>query len=248
MRSLILLSVVLCGCLNAQEKNPTPVEPIFRPEPLVKPDNLPDQSIKIEAPQHLIAALHDLLGDDNEIEFVLTKPIVVSRPAGKITIPSGAKISYSLSDSQGSFEFSGRRPVLEAKIFGLKISPSLQRILLKPDNTGEATVIAAGLSLTKRFKLDWEDESVKSAVIEKPKVYFYTTIACAPCEQAKKELQGLDLPFEIVILETAPAWVTLFPTFHWLGADGKSWFVTGWSSVDSLKTSWAGTQAKMRVE
>ena len=68
----------------------------------------------------------------------------------------------------------------------------------------------------------------------RPVVICYVTESCPPCRQARRQLTeaAAALPFVVEYRESAPAWVTVYPTFHWY--TGERWVqVRGWHGLDA---------------
>jgi hypothetical protein len=76
--------------------------------------------------------------------------------------------------------------------------------------------------------------------VERPKVQMFVTRGCPPCEQAKRDLTGTDIPF--VVMKTNPRWVESngFPTFAW--KVGETWhYYTGWVSLAHFRAEYEGS-------
>jgi hypothetical protein len=97
--------------------------------------------------------------------------------------------------------------------------PVLPDSLDKPDEVGAVPVV---------FK------------VERPKVQMFVTRGCPPCEQAKRDLEGTDIPF--VVMKSNPRWVESngFPTFAW--KVGEAWhYYTGWVSLAHFRAEYEGS-------
>ena len=82
----------------------------------------------------------------------------------------------------------------------------------------------------------------------KPVMTLFVTDFCGPCASAKAALTASrsSLPVQLNIVHTSsgkvPGWVSSFPTFYWLAADGTWRQYAGWPGTDALLSSWRQTQ------
>ena len=247
----VVLVFLLCsGCVqNSGPDDPLP-PPSPKPKPvIVEPEPLPEPiTLSVTAADSLLSTLHETLGDSGSITINPESAIVIRRPQATLTIKPGTKLSYDLTNSGGSISFSNPRPSVSASVWGIKVTPQLARLDLKPDNTGTAHVEAGPLKLSRQFSLGWLESAGNTAATEElPVVRIYSADWCGPCQQAKRELFAApDLPFRVVVINenTAefPSWVTGLPTFHWQAGDG--WRQrTGWSDLPSFLATWRASTA-----
>ena len=82
---------------------------------------------------------------------------------------------------------------------------------------------------------------------QKSVVTMYTATWCAPCRQAKAELQGAKLPFDLRYQDVSnggqPDWCESIPAFAW-NANGQTRYVLGFPGVAQLIETWKQTLKK----
>ena len=236
----IMILAATGGCMEPAEKQTEP-----GPAPITDTDTeTPAEplSMKVEADASLIATLHEMLGDGGRLVIDPDRAIVVKRPAATLTIKPGTEVRYELAASRGTITFSKPRPKIEAKVWGLRISPELAKVELSPDNTGTAHVDTGPVTIKRRFSLAWEDAAgIDPATDNRPVVRMYSADACLHCDLAKTALAGAALPFRVEEYKTTggevPAWVEAFPTFHWDAGDEWRQSV-GWPGLDAFVDVW----------
>lgn len=91
--------------------------------------------------------------------------------------------------------------------------------------------------------------------VEKPKaesrpvVRMYTATWCGPCQQAKANLRGADLPFDLQMVDVSngghPAWCDSIPAFAW-EHNGQTRFILGFPGVKQLISRWETTRKAVR--
>lgn len=249
MKYAAILSVIAVGCMGSTEPKPKPGPPPItekrideKPEPL---------SMAVHAEASVLATVHELLGDGGQLTIDPEQSIVVRRPAATLTIKPGTEVRYKLTDKGGTITFSDPRPKIEAKVWGLRVSPELARVDLSPDNTGTAHVDTGPVTIKRRFALSWEEAAgagPDQSEDTRPIVRVYSTDPCGYCDLAKTAFeQQKELPFRVRIIEATggevPTWVESYPTFHWQGRDGWRQSV-GWPGIDSFVEIWKRTQGR----
>lgn len=253
MRWFSILFVLSVGCSlepKATRKPPlTPTRPVIvspqKEVPVPTPAPLESPNLTMTGSSSVVAALHQWMGDGNTV--TLRDPMSIKRPEVSLTLPAGTSLSYRLSEGGGSFTFNDPKPKVEARAFGFRVTPTLTRIDLKADDTGEATATLGPITRKQAFELKWSSPIVKAEIGEdtRPELWAYSTTGCTPCIRAKKELsEAKDLPFKVVWdppNKLVPAWVESYPAFHWnaVGSEpedkaGKEWRLKGWSGLSHL--------------
>jgi len=243
----ILAMAASGGCMKPtepkQEPGPAPITDTQvedKPEPL---------SMSVKADASLLATLHEMIGDGGRLVIDPEQSIVVRRPAATLTIKPGTEVQYKLTDSGGTITFTDPRPKIEAKVWGLRVSPELARLDLSPDNTGTAHVDTGPITIKRRFALSWEDAAgagPEPSADTRPVLRMYSTDPCLYCDLADTAFeQAGTLPFVVEKIATTggevPQWVEAYPTFHWQGADGWRQLV-GWPGLDKFLAVWKRSQ------
>lgn len=246
LKALLISLLVLPGCMpvatHAQVK-PEP-EKIVKPGPF-KPDReiepeVKGISVEAVAKDSLVETLRTVIGNNGELTWSSTdgKPHVIEANGTQITLTTGTKIRFEFGEKNGLFTFEDPKPSVSVKTGPFRLNAPAISVLFKPDNSADATVDAGfGIKKTKSFKIAWDTETQGSAqpeIAKRPLVWCYTTPGCGPCEQAKRELSGAKLPFDVRFTENAPAWVDRFPTMHWNDSKGVGRKSVGWIGVQSL--------------
>ncbi len=213
--------------------DPSPVEPT--PDPISQPQA---PSITVTASADAYSELAGWLGKSNTI--TIGEAIKVERPDVTLSIPAGASVSYQADEQLATFNFGKPLPTVSASVLGFHVSPTLKTIILKPDGSGVALV---GPGIRRGFRWLNADEDVgtsgTSAASNLPEMVAYSTAGCPPCAAAKRELAAAkDLPFRVTWKDSAPAWVTSYPTFHW-HVSGDDWRQRDkWDGVENLVAMW----------
>jgi hypothetical protein len=221
MKSFFVIAVALLifqsGCTR----------PVGQKEVVVDPDHGPPivetiQTMNVSAPQSVVDAAHQALGDSGQIPPA--KDLTI--PAGEvsITLHPGATIDYRYNEDDSSmlFAFNEPRPTITASVAGLEFHPPLISLKLLPNNTGIARVHTLigniervipfnfGVSISNPEEVKAELEAAAKAAAEPPAkkegvVRFHTMAGCGPCEKGKKELaeakKAGKLPFEYEVTE-----------------------------------------------
>lgn len=246
LKALFISLLILPGCMpvstHAQIKpesekivTPGPFKPDREQEPEVK-----GISVEAVAKSSLVETLRSVIGDNGVLTWTSKdgKSHVIDANGTQITLTSGTKIDFEFGEKNGLFTFQEPRPNVSVKTGPFRLNAPAVSVLFKPDNSADATVDAGfGIKKTKSFKIAWDTETQGSAqqeVAKRPLVWCYTTPGCGPCEQAKRELSGLKLPYDVRFTENAPAWARQFPTFHFNDSKGVGHKVVGWVGVQEL--------------
>lgn len=200
------------------------------------------QTLRVEAPDSAVLALHQWLGDSNRV--TVAKPLKITQSGLTIDVPAGATVDYTLSAERGTFVFADPRPTIAAKVFGFSVAPRLERVELFADNRGTATAALGPVRQRHEFTLAWQSPAAPAeAAPVKPVVYAWSTANCRYCVPAKDALaKAQDLPFTVVWDppgKAAPA--GLFPCFSWQAASGQTHVETGWLSLAHLLNRWKAT-------
>src|SRR6478736_4860431 len=149
----LILVVLLVGCIEppAAPLNP----PVKKITPLPLPPT-PLKEVEVELEGTIVANLFRYLGPSNTVS--LTEPLLISQKDTSIQIPSGANLTYKLTEQGGTITFNNPKPVVTVKQWGMKFHPILDRVILSSPNKGEAIVTEFGHEISKKFVLDWEKE------------------------------------------------------------------------------------------
>lgn len=248
--------VLLCGCLQG---GIDPVQP-FSPDPIIIPPaqtEIPMLTAMVPGP--LLASLQQYMGNQNTV--TLKSMLDVGLDGNALHLPAGTNINYTLTPSLGTFSFGDPKPVLDVKIVGWDVHPSVNSVRLLPDNTGSVEASWGGITKTKQFKIAWADETPAPAapvaaaptapVVELPELWMFCDpkkakdgdTVCLPCRSAKKALKALaaegKLPFKLMVKDKQadiPNWVEMYPTFYW-GFDGTT---PATSTVWKQQRGWTG--------
>lgn len=244
MRFLPLLLCVMAGCVQpVPEPPPKPPGPPLVIEPVKDDQNSKPITLSMTASDSLLGTLHETLGASGEVTINPSQPIVIRKSGTTMTVQPGTVLRYDLTQSGGSIVFNDPLPTVAASVWGLSMTPRLQRLDLRPDNTGTAHVKAGPIKLARQFSLGWLDAGTAgNSQPDLPLVRIYSADWCGPCQQAKRELSAaMDLPFRFVIVNeneaNFPSWVTALPTMHWQAGDGWRQ-TTGWSDLPTFLARW----------
>lgn len=221
------------------KSDPAPVTPI------------PTPSLTVQAPSSVVVALHQWLGDRNTV--TVKDAHTIEHQALKINLSAGTSLSYTLSDTAGSAVFNEPLPTITAKVFGFSVSPSLVRMDLKADNTGDVTVKAGPFTKKQHFTLNWTDDKPKidstpavpavpaappvttTKISMRQVVYGWSSANCPPCAAAKTATIGKSLPFDVEWDSPNARRVNGgTPSFSWQDPNGKWYSVSGWYGIDAL--------------
>jgi hypothetical protein len=255
--AIIMIAACLCGLCGCVQPNPE-IQPAPRP-PVIIDDSESEKdqplTLTVSAADSLLATLHETLGDSGSLTINPAAPIIIHRPQATLTIKPGTQLKYNLTAAGGTISFGEPKPSVSASVWGIKMTPQLSRVELRPDNTGTAHVESGPLKLSRQFSLGWLESSGTPATTEAelPVVRIYSADWCAPCQQAEREFAAAtDLPFRVVIIneDTAafPSWVTALPTLHWQSNAGWRQ-ATGWSDLPTFLARWrANTTPKKPPE
>ena len=233
------LAAMMCGgCMSPNLADEEPVDSDDSEHVVVdlsEPVSLP--SITVMASADSYSELAGWLGKSNTI--TIGEAMKVERPDVTLNIPAGASVSYETGETLATFKFEKPLPTVSASVLGFHVSPTLKSITLKPDGSG---VAATGLGRHGFRWLAGEEDagtSDTSAASNLPEMVAYSTAGCPPCAVAKRELAAAkDLPFRVTWKDSAPAWVTAYPTFHWQ-ASGEDWRQRDkWDGVEKLVQMW----------
>lgn len=261
--AVILMAFVFLtsGCAaHAITEHDEPPEPT----PLVDDDLRDSESaassipLRVSAPASIVATVHELLGDAGTLTLNGAARQIV-RDDLTVTLPPATLAEFALASDGGTIAFAKPLPTVTAKLFaGIKVSPSLTKIVLNADDTATAHVRSLLGTHKRTFPLTWEtdsesegedaDGSGQAAVVDKPEVWAYATSGCAPCTAAKRELaEAKDLPFVVRWRDDRPACVTGgFPSFWWHRSESKpreedsqnTRVKNGWPGVKGLLEIW----------
>lgn len=191
-------------------------------------------SLTVEASDSWLADLHKFLGDGNTVSVEHGWAVTV--PGLSISVPAGAKVSYTLSADRGLFKFSDPRPVITVVQYGVKLHPFLNAIEFKTKDSGEATVQQGPFIRRKGFAVAWGyDKSEPPGIVfsdtagaadekaELPEIWMFSTDNCGYCDVAVKAIAAaVDLPFRLHVVKEVPPFrpsessgVHSYPTFWW---------------------------------
>ena len=175
MRTLlsILAASLLVGALGCQAALvPSPAferSSYFSTTPTDKTAEL--QTLRVEAPESAVTALHQWLGDSNTV--TIAKGLKVAQAGVTINVPAGASVTYTLTPARGVFTFTEPRPTISARVFGFSVTPKLERLELNADNRGTATAALGPIRQTREFTLAWVAPAAGSdhpAIVAEPPV------------------------------------------------------------------------------
>ncbi len=187
----------------------------------------------------VLATLAEFLGPSGRLILIPDDPQTIRRQDTALTIQPGTEIGYKLNRDTGTLTFKPPQPQINARIFGMRVTPDLRSLTLYPDNTGTAHATSNGLPLPpKRFRLGWEDGppatdapngiGPTSPIAPIRPITFYTATWCGPCVAQKAALSGSRLKnFVEVIQIDSP---DLLPYTH-KSSNGRYWSIP---SVPSL--------------
>lgn len=240
-----LAVLMMSGCMPTAVSVKTEDVKPDAPKPVVfKPDTESEVkgiSIEASAKESLVETLRSIIGNEGEVTWTSAsgKPHVIDANGTQVSMASGTRIAFESRGSDMLMTFKQPNPNVSVTTGPFKLNAPVVSVLFKPDNSAEATVdIGFGIKKTRGFKLNWDSDPTptqsKVAVATRPLVWCYTTPGCGPCEQAKRELSGQNLPFDVRFTGDSPGWVKSFPTFHWACSDGNHYKVTGWIGVNRL--------------
>lgn len=129
-----------------------------------QPDDTGASGQTFAASPSLIATLAEILGPNGSLTWNPLSPVTIRRPQAHVTIKPGTVVTYAITDSTATLTFSPPRPIVEARVLGLRVTPELTRLDLHADNSGTAHTSSSGISLpAKRFTLNWEDAAPLAA-------------------------------------------------------------------------------------
>ena len=234
----LLAGLSMAGCMSPTIDGEELVDPddtghvVIDPIDSSQPQALP--SITVTASADAYSELAGWLGASNTI--TIGEAMKVERPDVTLNIPAGASVSYDTSNTLATFVFTKPLPTVSASVLGFHVSPTLKSIILKPDGSG---VAATGLGRHGFRWLNADEDAGASAASDLPEMVAYSTAGCPPCAVAKRELAAAkDLPFRVTWKDSAPAWVTAYPTFHW-HVSGDDWRQRDkWDGVEKLVEMW----------
>lgn len=225
-----LLLLIAAGCAARCPAN-SDVDPVEPPEPTpIVDDGLTSpastgESLRLSAPASIVAMIHELLGDKGTLSLnAETRKIV--RDDVTVTIPSETSATYLLGGEGGTITFAKPWPTVTAKLFaGIKVSPSLVKIVLNADDTVTAHVKSIIGTHKRTFPIGWESETEGTAAAnELPVVFAYSAAGCPPCAKAKKDFEdeAKSLPFVVEWRTDPPTWMPESrPAFWWHVKDEK---------------------------
>ena len=275
----LILLIVGCEVQKAPQPSPfygqsksapSPYYESPKPKPAPSPGpGMDTPSIRVEAPASVVLALHQWLGDGNTV--TLKQPHTIKHADLTLNVPADASLSYTLTDENGKVIFNNPKPTITAKVFGFSVSPTINQIDLKADNTGTIEVQTGPFKKKQVFSLGWIDDvqessgaagtitsepvqvpdpvQVPTAGVYRPTVYCWSSVNCGPCAAAKAALASaspMSLPFDhLWDIGNAPAGLGRqaggVPQFAWRGADGRNYRLTGWYSLKHLTDEVAKT-------
>lgn len=116
------------------------------------------------------------------------------------------------------------------------IPPTPQQITLRITIDGEGKVTVGGGAEVK------VGAGAVANTPDLPEVLAYCSPNWPDCECARRELTAANLPFRIIWKDSAPDWVTRYPTFHWK-ISGNEWRQRNqWDGAATLIDIWKRSQ------
>ena len=244
-----LASLLASGCVASVPVEPPEPTPIVDDGP-ISPDST-GESLRLSAPASIVATVHEMLGDNGTITLSGEARKIV-RDDITINVSNATSAAYSLTNEGGTITFAKPFPTVTAKLFaGIKVSPSLVKVVLNSDDTATAHVKSILGTHKRTFPLTWEatdeDAGAAAATNDKPVVLAYSTAGCAPCAAAKKAFaEATDLPFRVEWKDNAPAWVTSYPAFHWEVAKDDWRQRQQWDGLEKFVEMWRASRGQKK--
>ena len=236
----VALSICAGGCVAR-----VPAEEKHEPgEHIVEPSRTPDATFTMNAPERIVEIIHDILGDNGALQLN-TKQHKLTHDDLTVTLPDETHANYELTPDGGTITFEKPEPIVTAKLFaGIKVSPSLEKIVLNADDTATAHVRSLFGTHKRTFPLGWETEAETTAALsELPVVFAYSFEGCKPCEDAKRAFSSAtDIPFRVEWKKEVPAWVVSYPTFHWQVAGDEWRYRDRWDGLEKFVEMWKASR------
>lgn len=256
------------GCMETAKVVPAPSPPAPWIPPIAPPEADEKGVLPIDLPKATIAQLHKYLGDANA--FAIKEQLSFVFPQASITLPAGTNLSYTLSDAGGTIQFARPKPIIETTVWGRKVHPILDKIIISKPNiaTAYATDLF-GMQHTKEFDLPFLGEPEPSPippgaeivqprplppsptlapVPELPILYFWTTHPCMHCDRARGAFASM-YPKIFRVIENPPgkpSFASTSPAFQW-SHNGKLYQTTGFTNINIFLQSYNKTLSKPRI-
>jgi hypothetical protein len=227
----MLAALIAGGCIAPIHRPSDDVEP--KP-PIDDVGQLEPSTIAVSMSSDDFANVVRWFGESNSI--TLHEPLKVSHDKVSLDFPANTHAHYTTNDAEVVITFDKPYPVVKAGLAKLIGGVSLRSVKINADGSGEAGTILGN------FGFRWNEEV--AGVADLPEVYLYVTSGCPACEVAKRELEkATDLPFKVIVKDTAPSWVTMYPTLHWQ-VSGDDWrYRVGWDGVPRFVEIWKKSRA-----